>query len=63
MKKHENISKEAVLITIERACELSSLGTSTVRKLAADCGAVRKIGRAYRINREQFLNYVDSFEL
>lgn len=47
------------LLTVEKACELSSLGATKVRELAKDAGAVRKIGRAYRINKQVFFDYIE----
>ena len=62
MNKLKMVSDRANFITLETACELTSLGKNTVRNLAAQCRAVRKIGKSYRINKEILLDYVDSFE-
>lgn len=47
------------LITLAQACELSNLGATTIRQLASDAGAVRKIGRNYRIHRKIFFDYIE----
>lgn len=44
---------------MQQACTLANLGSSTVRKLASDAGAVRKIGKSYRINRKVFFEYIE----
>lgn len=51
-----------VYITVAMASELCNLGVNTVRKRAMECGAMKKIGKSVRINREVFLSYIDSFE-
>jgi hypothetical protein len=62
MHRLSNQSDEAVFVTVEAASRLTSLGRNTVRRMAEECNAARKIGRSVRINRKIFLNYVDSFE-
>lgn len=62
MNKLSNPSEEAVFITINAACHLTNLGKNTVRKLAQEANAARKIGKSFRINRKKFLDYVDTFE-
>lgn len=52
-------STDAELLTLQQTCELSNLGNTTVRQLASDAGAVRKIGRSYRINRKLFFDYIE----
>lgn len=47
------------LINLNQACEITNLGANTIRKLAAEAGAVRKIGKSYRIKKEVLLNYID----
>lgn len=47
------------LITVEQASRTSNLGLTTVRKLATEAGAVRKIGKSYRINRRVFFEYIE----
>ena len=51
--------QRAELLTIQQACEVTSLGKTKVRELAADAGAVRKIGRNYRVRRDILLNYIE----
>lgn len=53
----ENVNGE--LINLNQACEITNLGANTIRKLAAEAGAVRKIGKSYRIKKEVLLNYID----
>lgn len=48
------------LVTLRQACETVNLGANTVRQLAQDAGAVRKIGRSYRINRKILLNFIET---
>lgn len=55
----KNRNSEGELITMQQACALANLGSSTVRKLANDAGAVRKIGKSYRINRKVFFEYIE----
>lgn len=55
-------NNEGIFITVAMASELCNLGVNTVRKRAMECGAMRKIGKSVRINREVFLSYIDSFE-
>lgn len=62
MNKLTNPSEDAVFITIDAACHLTNLGKNTVRRLAHEANAARKIGKSFRINREVLLDYIDSFE-
>lgn len=55
--KHRNAWGE--LITVQQASELSNLGVNTVRRLAEEAGAVRRIGKSYRINRQKFLEHIE----
>lgn len=59
MNQLESKNKHGELITLTQVCELANLGSSTVRKLAEEAGAVRKIGRSYRIKRNQFFDYIE----
>lgn len=52
-------SNESILLTLEQACELANLGATKVRELAKESGAERKIGRAYRIRKDKFFNYIE----
>ena len=56
----KNRDANGELITVQQACSLSNLGINTVRKLAEEAGAVRKIGKSYRINRSEFFNYIEA---
>lgn len=62
MKKRINQSDQGIFITIDAASELTNLGRNTVRRLAKEGNAARKIGKSFRINREAFLAYIDTFE-
>ncbi len=53
----KNVNGE--LINLNQACEITNLGANTIRNLAAEAGAVRKIGKSYRIKKEILLNYID----
>lgn len=55
----KNQNNEGVLITLTQACQESNLGVSTVRRIAAESGAVRKIGKSYRIKRSTFFDYIE----
>ena len=44
------------LVTIKQCSELLNLGSGTVRTLAKQAGAERRIGRSYRINRKILLD-------
>lgn len=59
MKKSEIENKFGDLLKINQVCELSNLGATTVRKLAEESGAVRKIGRSYRIKKSVFFDYIE----
>lgn len=63
MKKRSEDSQEGVFLTIEGACTLTNLGRNTVRRLARECNAARKIGKSFRINRQILLDYIDTFEI
>jgi hypothetical protein len=57
---NEHTSLNGELLTLPQTCEVSNLGMSTVRKIAQESGAVRKIGRSVRIKRAVFFDYIDS---
>lgn len=59
MNPLERRDKNGELVTLTQACELANLGSSTVRKLAEEAGAVRKIGRSYRIKKSIFFDYIE----
>lgn len=52
-------STSGELLTVEQTCELSNLGKTTVRRIANEAGAVRKIGRCCRINKLVFFDYIE----
>lgn len=62
MNQLANKNENAVFITIDTASRLTNLGRNTVRRLAQESNAARKIGKSFRINRQVFLDYIDSFE-
>ena len=57
-----NPNDDAVFITIDAASRLTNLGRNTVRRLAHESKAARKIGKSFRINKQVLLEYIDSFE-
>lgn len=61
MNKISNRDDAGVLLTVKQVAALSNLGTGTVRRLAEQAGAVRRIGRIYRIKRDDFFTYLDNF--
>lgn len=60
MKKKEVQNILGTFITLNQAAGEINASISTTRKIANKSGAVIHIGRCYRINREVFLNYVNS---
>ena len=52
-------NNEGILLTMEQACEMTNLGSRTIRRLADEANAVRKIGKCYRINRVVLLDYIE----
>ena len=59
MNKAENRNLSGELLTLTQICEISNLGNSTVRKIAEESKAVRKIGRSYRIKKKVFFDYIE----
>lgn len=59
MKELANKNVNTVLLTVQQVSELTNLGSTTVRKLALESGAGRKIGKSYRINKQKFLEYIE----
>lgn len=59
MNLAKNRNENGELVTVQQACMLSNLGYGTVRRLAEEAGAVRKIGKSYRINRSKFFSYIE----
>ena len=60
MNALRNRNQNGELITVPQAAGLINSGTNTVRRLAAEAGAVRRIGKSYRINRRIFLEYIEA---
>lgn len=60
MYRAEYDNPNAEFITVKQGSNLTNLSITTVRKLAEESGALRKIGRCCRINKRVFLNFVDS---
>lgn len=59
MYKKEFGNPQGELVTVNQMAEASNLGISTVRRIAEEAQAVRRIGRCYRINKAIFLNYIE----
>lgn len=59
MNALQNKNSTGELLTLTQICELSNLGATTVRRLAEESKAVRRIGRSYRINKKIFLAYIE----
>ena len=60
MNALKNRNELGELITVEQASKASKLGMTTVRRLASEAGAVRKIGKSYRINRKIFFEFIET---
>lgn len=59
MNLEKNRNQDGTLITLTQACQESDLGATSVRKIAEEAGAVRKIGRSYRIKKSIFFDYIE----
>lgn len=55
--KYRN-NTDSPLLTYQLMAEDSNLGIQTVMKLAKESGALVKIGKTARVNREKFYSYV-----
>lgn len=53
------MSEDGVLLTLDQMRKKSNLGASTIRKLAEESGAVRKIGKSYRIDQKTFFDHIN----
>lgn len=60
MRRGTHRTTDGVLLTLEQASTLANLGLNSVRKIAEQSGAVRRVGRAYRINRKVFFDFIES---
>lgn len=56
LKYRNNV--DSPLLTYQMMAEDSNLGIQTVIKLAKESGALVKIGKTARVNREKFYSYV-----
>lgn len=59
MQKLKTSNQDGELLTVTQICWQANLGANTVRKLANEAGAVRKIGKSYRINRKMFFDFIE----
>ena len=55
--KHNN--KDARFQTIPQVARDYSVSENTIRRYAKECGAIRKLGRSVRIDREKFDKAMD----
>ena len=56
--KYRRNNTDSPLLTYQIMAEDSNLGIQTVMKLAKESGALVKIGKTARVNREKFYSYV-----
>lgn len=59
VRKGQHRNLEGELVTVDQMAEIANLGTNTIRRLAQEAGAVRKIGKSYRINRKIFFEFIE----
>ncbi len=59
MNLAKNRNQDGTLITLTQACQESNLGAISVRRIAEEAGAVRKIGRSYKIKKSIFFDYIE----
>lgn len=59
MNALKNKNDDGKLLTIPQVAESSNLGTRTVRRIAEESGALRKIGRCIRVDRKKFFEYIE----
>ncbi len=50
---------EGILLTLEQTCRMANLGATSVRQIAEESRAVRKIGKSYRIKKNVFFDYIE----
>lgn len=60
MKKLRCENLDGELLTVEQVQSLCNLGMHSVRKLAEEARAVRRIGRSYRINKKIFFAHIET---
>lgn len=58
MNKGNKRSINGELLTLDQTCEVFNLGASTIRRLAKECGAEIKIGRACRYVKDEMSKYI-----
>ena len=59
MNKIKINSLHGTLLTVPQTEERSNICTQTVRKIAAESGALRKIGRCIRVNQKIFFDFIE----
>ncbi len=47
-------------VTVQQMARIANIGETTVRKIAQECNATRKIGKSLRINREIFCDWIET---
>lgn len=58
MNALKNKNDAGKLLTIPQVAESSNLGTRTVRRIAEESGALRKIGRCIRVDQKIFFDFI-----
>jgi len=59
MQGLSKLNPNGELLTVNQTASESNLGIATVRMIAEESGAVRRFGRAYRIHRKTFFDYIE----
>ncbi len=60
MKAARYRNENGELLTVSQVSSLSNLGVYTVRRIAKESGAIRKIGKCCRINRKIFFDFIEN---
>ncbi len=58
MKALKSNNPDGELLTYEQVAEQSNLGLTTVTRLARESGALVKIGKVARVDRQVFFDYI-----
>ena len=58
MNAREHRNTDGELLTVSQTAENANLGVAMVRRIAEEAGAVRRIGRLYRIDRAIFFDFI-----
>ena len=58
MNKPQLRNLDGALLTVPQAAQLLNLGSAKTRELAQEAGAVRRFGRACRVDRQVLLTYI-----